>query len=221
MIKTRVLVVKDNQLLVDGVIALLNSQPDVNAAASGTTNRSIQENAQRFKPHVALVEIGSSNQDSLKILRLIRRDAPSAGVILMDLVPGSSSMMEFLKEGVSGFIHRDATLDEFLSTIRLVAKGEKVVLPALSDSFFSQIIVHANQIGDQGRAIKPAGLTKREQDVIDMINAGRSNKEIAATLYLSIHTVKSHIHSVLEKLGLHSRLELAHFNHVLHKAQNP
>ncbi len=219
--RTRVLLVNDNRFLVDGAIALLNSQPDIKAAASDTTNRSIQKNAQRFRPHVALLDIGSSNQDSLKSMRLIRKEAPLAGVILMDLVPGSSRMMEFLREGASGFIHRDATLDDFLSTIRLVAKGEKVISPVLSDSLFSQIVEHANQIGDHGRTMKPSSLTKREQDVIDMITAGRSNKEIAAMLYLSIHTVKSHIHSVLKKLGLHTRLELAHFNHVSYRAQNP
>jgi DNA-binding NarL/FixJ family response regulator len=85
-----------------------------------------------------------------------------------------------------------------------------VLPPPLTGSLFSQIVEHAIRTGNPDQIVKSVRMTKREQDVIDQIAKGRSNKEIAAKLYIAVHTVKSHVHNILEKLALHTRLELAH-----------
>jgi len=132
---------------------------------------------------------------------------------VMDLIPAHTEVVEFVKAGVSGFILKDATLDDFLQTIRSVAKGAKVLPPSLTDSLFSHIVEHALQAGKVEDLVESVRMTKREQDVINLVAQGCSNKEIATMLNIAIHTVKSHVHNILDKLALHTRLELASFAH--------
>jgi two-component system NarL family response regulator len=129
----------------------------------------------------------------------------------MDLMPAQSEVVEFVKAGVAGFILKDATIDDFLRTIRSVAEGHKVLPPSLTQSLFSHIVEYAVQSGKADRLMKAVRLTRREHEVVNLIARGMSNKEIARELNVALHTVKSHVHNTLEKLALHTRLELASF----------
>jgi DNA-binding NarL/FixJ family response regulator len=88
-----------------------------------------------------------------------------------------------------------------------------VLPPTMTGSLFSQIVEHALQGGQMNKLISAVRMTSREQDVIGHIAAGKSNKEIASELNIAVYTVKSHVHNILEKLALHTRLELATFAH--------
>lgn len=210
MATIRVLLIEDNRLLRDGATAVLNEEPDIKAVPVSGSNGDAIARARAFKPHVVLLDIGLRNMNSVKIVQTLRKELPKTEVIVMDLIPVHADVAEFVKEGVSGFILKDATLDAFLRAIRSVAKGVKVLPPPLTDSLFSQIVEHALKTGNPKRVLKAVALTKREQEVIDLIAKGRSNKQIAEKLSIAVHTVKSHVHNILEKLALHTRLELAH-----------
>jgi DNA-binding NarL/FixJ family response regulator len=212
MPKIRVLLIEDNRLLREGIEAMLNEQPDIKALSAAGDGDAF-EKAKKLKPQVVLLNIGLKNRSSLKVMGQIRKKFPGTEVVVMDLIPVHSEFVEFIKAGVSGFIYKDATLDHFLHTIKTVAKGAKVIPPLLTDSLFSHIVEHAVQTGKVDRLIKSVPMTKREQDVIDLIARGRSNKEISMELNIAVHTVKSHVHNILEKLALHTRLELANFAH--------
>jgi len=121
-----------------------------------------------------------------------------------------------VKTGVSGFILKDATVNEFVKTIRTVAKGEKVLPPPLTDSLFSQIVnktVNGPTDDSSPDLLNAVRLTKRELQVMRFISEGMTNKEIAKKLHISTYTVKSHVHNVLEKLALHSRVQIAKYAH--------
>ena len=210
MATIRVLLVEDNRLLRDGATAILNAQPDIKAVSAGGGNGDLIAKARTFKPHVVLLDLGLRNANSVKVVQAIRQEFPKTEVIVMDLIPAHADLAEFIKEGVSGFILKDATLTDFLKTIRSVANGAKVLPQPLTGSLFSQIVENAIQRGNPDQIARSVRLTKREQDVISQIALGRSNKEIASNLYIAVHTVKSHVHNILEKLALHTRLELAH-----------
>ena len=211
MATIRVLLIEDNRLLREGATAILNAQPDIKAVSVSGANGDVLKKARTLKPQVVLLDLGLRNQNSLSIVRAIRKDFPKTEVVVMDLIPVHAEVVEFVKEGVAGFILKDATLNDFLHTIRSVAKGNKVLPPPLTGSLFSEIVEHAIRSGNPDQIVKSVRMTKREQEVIDQIAKGRSNKEIAATLYIAVHTVKSHVHNILEKLALHTRLELAHY----------
>jgi DNA-binding NarL/FixJ family response regulator len=210
MLKIRVLLIEDNRLLREGITAMLNKEPDIKALSS-SGNGDAFEKAKKLEPQVVLLDLGLKGQNSLKVVELIKAEFPQTEVIVMDLIPVQDDVVEYVKAGVSGFILKDATLTDFLHTIRSVAEGKKVLPPPLTGSLFSQIVEHAIQSGNVEKLIKSVKMTRREQDVIDLIAEGMSNKEIATELSLAVHTVKSHVHNILEKLALHSRLELASF----------
>jgi len=212
MAKIKVLLIEDNRLLRDGTTAMLNEQDDITAVSSAG-NKSALEKARKLVPDVVLLDLGLKSQNSLKVLESIKKKFPRAEVIVMDLIPTHADVAEYVKEGVAGFILKDASLKDFLNTIRTVAQGVKVLPPSLTGSLFSQIVEHTIQSGNAEKIVESVCMTAREQDVINLIAKGRSNKEIAAELFIAVHTVKSHVHNILEKLALHTRLELAH--HVL------
>lgn len=207
----RVLLVEDNRLLREGATAILNKQPDISAISVGGTNGDALTKSRTFKPHVVLLDIGLRNANSVRIVKSLRKESPKTEVIVMDLIPTHTEVAAYVKEGVSGFILKDATLEDFLHTIRKVAKGVKVLPTPLAGSLFSHIVEQALQNGSPAKIVQAVRMTKREQEVIDLIAQGKSNKQIAETLFIAVHTVKSHVHNVLEKLALHTRLELAHF----------
>jgi DNA-binding NarL/FixJ family response regulator len=212
MSKIRVLLIEDNRLLREGIAKMLNAEEDIKVISS-SGNGDALEKAQKLTPDVVLLDLGLKNQNSLTVVGLIRKQFPETHVIVMDLVPAHAEVAEFIRAGVAGFILKDATLHDFLHTIRSVAKGTKILPPPMTGSLFSQIVEHALQGGKMGKLMSAVRMTSREQDVIGHIAAGKSNKEIAGELNIAVYTVKSHVHNILEKLALHTRLELATFAH--------
>jgi len=212
MPKTRVLLIEDNRLLREEITEMLNDEEDIKTV-SASNHEDAFEKAKKLRPHVVLLDLGLRSQNSLKAVESMKKQYPRAEVVVMDLIPAHSDVVEFVRAGVSGFILKDATLDDFLHTIRSVAKGAKILPPPMTGSLFSQIVEHAIQGGKTGRLLDSVRMTAREQDVISLIAEGKSNKEIARKLNIAVYTVKSHVHNILEKLALHSRLELASFTH--------
>jgi DNA-binding NarL/FixJ family response regulator len=212
MSKIRVLLIEDNRLLREGITKMLNAEADIDVIASSGNGDTLQK-SNKPAPDVVLLDLGLRDQDSLILVESIRKQFPETHVVVMDLVPAHAEVAEFVRAGVAGFILKDATLRDFLHTIRSVAKGTKVLPPLMTDSLFSQIVEHALQGGKIDRLISAVKMTSREQDVIAHIAEGRSNKEIASELNIAVYTVKSHVHNILEKLALHTRLELATFAH--------
>ncbi len=212
MPKIKVLLIEDNRLLREGIAKMLNAEEDIKVVSSSGNGDSI-EKAKELKPDVVLLDLGLRNQNSLTVVGLIKEQFPQTHVVVMDLIPAHAEVVEFVKAGVAGFILKDATLQDFLRTIRSVAKGAKVLPPLMTDSLFSQIVEYAVQGGKIEQLMSAVKLTSREQDVISHIAAGKSNKEIASELNIAVYTVKSHVHNILDKLALHTRLQLATFAH--------
>ena len=132
----------------------------------------------------------------------------------MDLVPLQADVFEFVQAGVSGFTLKDINVTEFLRTIRIVFKGAQVLPPHLTGSLFSQIVEYAVNGSKPTVLEESVRMTKRERQVIQLIADGSTNKEIAQKLHLSTHTVKSHVHNILEKLSLSTRVQIAKHAHL-------
>jgi DNA-binding NarL/FixJ family response regulator len=143
---------------------------------------------------------------------MVHGEVPAARIIVMGLMPVQQDVANYVRAGASGFIMKDASFDDFFATIRAVAGGAEVLPQALTSSLFTQIAKHA-VAGSKTRVLESVRLTVRERQVIDLLGEGLSNKEISTRMNIAIHTVKSHVHNVLEKLALHSRLEVAAFTH--------
>ncbi len=213
MKKIKLMVIEDNRLLREGITAMINEQSDLKVVAALGTSENILEKINTLKPNVALLDLGLRNQNSLQIVKSVKKKSSGTKIIVMDLIPVHEEILEFVQAGVSGFILKDASVDDFLKTIRAVAAGEKVLPSNLTDSLFSQIVVHAVSGPKSSSLIKSVRMTKREKQVIELIADGLTNKEIAQKLNLSTYTVKSHVHNILEKLALHTRVQIAKYAH--------
>ena len=207
-----IVLIDDNRLLREGIASLIHTQPGFKVlVASADVNEALAR-VREAKPDVVLLDFGLVDHDSLRLTATVHKEVPAARVIVMGLLPIQEDVAAYVRSGASGFIMKDASFDEFFATIRAVAAGKEVLPPALTTSLFSQIALNAAK-GSKAQVLESVRLTEREHQVIDLLGEGLSNKEIAKRMHIAVHTVKSHVHNVLEKLALHSRLEVAAFTH--------
>ena len=212
MKKIRLLLIEDNRLLRDGILSILKPHKDIVIITSTGDSKNPLLKIHQLKPNVVLLDLGLRSQNSLRVVEIVKREFPRAKVIVMDLAPVQADILQYVEAGASGFILKDASLNDFLSTIRTVSKGATVLPPLLVDSLFSQIVDYAMGNG-RAKLLEAVRMTKREREVITLLGNGLSNKEIAQKIHISVYTVKSHIHNIMEKLALHTRLEIANFSY--------
>jgi DNA-binding NarL/FixJ family response regulator len=211
MAKTRVLLIEDNRLLREGIAAMLEEHGDfevIARAEDGDVARKLK--AAGEAPDIVLLDLGLEKANSLKLMKWLREGLPSAKTIAMGILPESVDVVEFVKAGGAGFILKSASAEEYVQTIKSVMTGAKVLPPVLTRSLFTQIVESALKSG-RGLPDGSVQLTARETEVINLISEGLSNKEIARRLHIATHTVKSHVHNILEKLTLRTRLQIAAF----------
>jgi DNA-binding NarL/FixJ family response regulator len=206
------LLIEDNRLLREGIFSILKAHKDIEIIAASGDGKNSLPKIQQLKPDVVLLDLGLRSQNSLHVVELLKKEFPQAKIIVMDLAPVQADILQFVKAGANGFILKDASLKELLITIRSVAEGSTVLPPLLVDSLFSQIVEYA--VKDGKSKLKQAVLmTKREREVISLLGDGLSNKEIGQKIHVSTYTIKSHIHNIMEKLALHTRLEIAKYSY--------
>jgi DNA-binding NarL/FixJ family response regulator len=212
MKRIRLLLIEDNRLLREGILAILKPQKDIVIIAASGDGKSSLFKIQQLKPNVVLLDLGLRSQNSLHVVEIVRKEFPKAKVIVMDLAPVQADILQYVKAGANGFILKDASLNDLVITIRTVNEGATVLPPLLVDSLFSQIVEHAVREG-KSKLKEAIRMTKREREVIGFLGEGMSNKEISQKIRISIYTVKSHIHNIMEKLALHTRLEIANYSY--------
>ncbi len=194
------------------MFSILKPHKDIDIiAASGDGKRTLAK-IKQLKPNIVLLDLGLRSQNSLRVVEVVKQDFPLAKIIVMDLAPVQADILQYVKAGANGFILKDASLNDFLITIRSVSEGATILPPLLIDSLFSQIVDHAVREG-KTKLKEAVRMTQREREVITLLSEGMSNKEIAHRIHISTYTVKSHIHNIMEKLALHTRLEIANYSY--------
>jgi len=212
MKKIRLLLIEDNRLLRDGIYSILKTHKDIVIIAASGDGKNTLHKIRQLKPTIVLLDLGLRSQNSLHVVEIVNNDFPQAKIIVMDLAPVQADILQYVKAGASGFILKDASLNDFIITIRTVAEGSTVLPPLLADSLFSQIVEHAVREG-KPHLKEAVRMTKREQEIMALLSEGLSNKEISRKIHISSYTVKSHIHNIMEKLALHTRLEIANYSY--------
>jgi DNA-binding NarL/FixJ family response regulator len=212
MKKIRILLVEDNRILRQGIAAMINGEADMTLVAASAGGSATLPEVRELNPHVVLMDIGLRNQNGLRVVASLAGRFPDIKVIGMGLIPSQLDIVEWVEAGASGFILKTATVEDFLGTIRSVARGTKVLPPSLAGSLFSHVIENALK-GGKGSLREAVRMTKREREIVLLIAEGLSNKEIAGRLTIAAYTAKNHVHNILEKLALRSRLQIAIFTH--------
>lgn len=205
-----VAVIDDNRLVREGLAAMLNKLSDIQAVAYAGTD-AVGRGAAGPSPCVLLLDVGLGDDESVRVVAALVKQMPDTKIIAMDLMPVREEILELVNAGVSGFVMKDASFDEFVATVRAVAGGDKVLPPRMTESLFAQIVKEAGGHKAQD-VLEDVRMTPRELEVIELIGEGLSNKEIAQRLNIAAHTVKSHVRNVMEKLALHTRLQIAAYS---------
>lgn len=203
-----VAIIEDNRLVREGMSDMLNELTDIRVVLAATSLDTSM--IQAACPDVVLLDVGLQDGSSLRIAEAV--DTAAVRVIVMDLLPVHEEIADFVNAGVAGFILKDASVDDFVETIRSVMRGEKVLPARMTSSLFSQI-AHAAVTRDATTALEAVRMTQREHEVIALIAEGMSNKEIAQRLDIATDTVKSHVRNIMDKLALRSRLQIAAYAH--------
>jgi DNA-binding NarL/FixJ family response regulator len=208
--ESSLLIIAHNPLLRGGITDLLNEQPDLTAVGVCPEWARVQQAVVETRPDLILLDSCLGAQYSRRLLELAQEINARSRVIVMDLLGTPEEVIEFVEAGCSGLILKDTTIEHFVGTIRAVARGGSVLPSSLTETIFSFVARRAAGWGTE-TVREAVMLTRRERDVMALIAEGLSNKEIATRLGIAVHTVKSHVHLILEKLALHTRLEIAAF----------
>jgi DNA-binding NarL/FixJ family response regulator len=221
MSATRVLIVDDHALVREGVRALLSRADDVTVVGEAGGGREAIALAKSLSPDVILMDIAMPDLGGLEATLEIRKDAPDTKIIVLTQYGDREYVHRFLRAGVSGYVLKKAAGAELVAAIRAVARGGLVLDPEVARDAVTGEAAPPSQIAgealtDPGR---PAGaaddpyetLTDREKQVLKLVAEGRSNKEVAQLLGISVKTAMSHREHVMDKLDLHSRTDLIRF----------
>ena len=203
MTKTRVLLADDHAILRKGVGLLINSQADMEVVGEAKTGREAVEQALRLQPDIIVMDISMPDLNGIEGTRQICEQLERTRVIGLSMHRDTAYVRELLRAGARGYLPKDSDDDDLLRAIRAVSRGEAFLSPAVSDAVLSDYRRHVTHPVDL--------LTSREREVLTMIAEGKSNKEIANALKLSVYTVESHRGSVMEKLNLHNTGDVVRF----------
>ena len=204
---TRVALIGVSCLMRAGLRAVLEPQASFTITAVGDDTQVVLGQDPAARPHLALVAASHESGIGPAVVEQIRRLAPETKVIVMDLLPDPERIIGFVRAGASGFVLKDATPDELIGTIRTVAAGREAIPAALAGPMLAYV---ANLPMTAAPSLTESGpMTKREREVAALIAKGLANKEIAQRLNLATYTIKSHVGSILRKLGVDSRVKVA------------
>jgi len=176
---------------------------------AGTDPAEIALSVAAKRPHVVLVDVSTSNPGTLDLVRFIKREFPRPRLIV-GVREAEPAFLKYVESGASGYVPSNASLEDLIMHIRTILRGETICSPQIAYSAFTRLADLAPVNGDEV-AYQPLLFTPREMDVLELMAKGLSNKEIAQGIYISLSTVKNHVHNMLKALGLRNRFELVRY----------
>lgn len=205
----KVLIADDHHLFRDGITRLLQDAPGIEMVGSASNGEQVVELARLKRPDVILMDVNMPGMGGLEATRRIRAAQPEIQILMLTISEQSEDLFQAIRLGARGYLLKNASTQELVEAIRQVFAGEAPITPRMAGK-----LVEAFATMSMGR---PAGqseekielITERELEVLRLVARGMSNKEIGTSLSISPLTVKSHLRSILDKLGLRGRVEAA------------
>lgn len=202
----RIVLADDHRLLRAGIKTLLNGDPSIEVVGEATTGGEALDVTREMLPDILLLDIGMSGNENLEALRQVLIEVPKTKVLLLTMHEDSALLQECLRAGASGYIIKRAAESELVDAIYAVQRGIIYIHPSLMAS----LVNPAQEISAKTTRQKQP-LTSREIDVLKLIVQGYTSKQIAEALTLSTRTVETHRSNIMEKLDLHTRVDLVRY----------
>jgi DNA-binding NarL/FixJ family response regulator len=204
--KPRVIIADDHALVAEGVTKLL--EHDVQLVATVADGRALVQAVEKHNPELALVDISLPLLNGLDACRQLKKSNPSVKVIILTMHLEKHFVTEAFRAGVSGYVLKQSVTDELLFAIKEVLKGRTYVSPLVTQSLVDQALQPAPAAPAVEPVAPPGNLSLRQREVLQLVAEGKSTKEIASTLNVSIKTVEFHKTRIMKELKLHSTAEL-------------
>jgi DNA-binding NarL/FixJ family response regulator len=201
----RVLIADDQALLRGGFRMILESQKDIEVVGEAADGREALERARALEPDVVLMDIRMPELDGLEATRRLMAGDDGPRVLILTTFDLDEYVYEAMKAGASGFLLKEVRPEQLADAVRAVAAGETLVAPTITRRLIEEFV--SRRPPGSGTPEQVSELTERELEVLKLVARGLSNAEIAATLFLSEATVKTHVTHVLGKLGLRDRVQ--------------
>jgi two-component system, NarL family, response regulator NreC len=201
--RTRILLADDHTVVRNGFRVLLGAQPDLEVVGEAANGREAVERATELQPDVVVMDVTMPELNGIEATRRLSELAPRTRVLALSMHKDAVYVREILRAGARGYLLKDSDEADLLMAVRAVARGEGYLSPSVSDAVLSDYRKHVTDPIDL--------LTSREREVLQMIAEGKTNKDIANALNLSVYTVEAHRGRIMEKLNLHSTGELVRF----------
>jgi len=203
MKRIRILLADDHGVVRQGFKMILDAQADMEIVGEAANGREAVEQAERLKPDIVVMDVAMPELNGIEATRRLAESAPHVRVLVLSMHKDSVYVRETLRAGARGYLLKDSGANDLVAAVRAVASGEGYLSPAVSNAVLDDYRRHVTNAIDL--------LTSREREVLQMLAEGKTNKEIAATLNLSVYTVDAHRGHIMEKLNLHSINELVRF----------
>jgi DNA-binding NarL/FixJ family response regulator len=204
--RARVVIADDHELARLGLRTMLLPEPDLEVVGEATTGREAVELSRELAPDLVLMDIRMPDLDGLVATRAIKEDHPGTRVLIVTLSEDPDYLLEALRVGAAGYVLKDASRREVVTAVRQVLSGESPLDPKLSAQLIRRLASQKSESRPGGHADE---LTQRELDVLRLIAEGKTNAEIAQTLFISVGTVKVHVERIIDKLGVSDRTQAA------------
>jgi DNA-binding NarL/FixJ family response regulator len=200
----RVVVVDDQELFRRGLTMLLAVEEDIDVVGEAGDGVAATELAATTVPDVILMDVRMPKRSGIEACLSIKEAAPTARIIMLTVSDEEADLYDAVKNGASGYLLKDSSIDEVAQAIRVVADGQSLISPSMAIKLLDEF----KQMSRSDRQQVPSPrLTDRELEVLKLVAQGLNNREIAKRLFISENTVKNHVRNILEKLQLHSRME--------------
>jgi len=208
MRKTRVLLADDHALFREGLAGIIASQPDMEVVGEAGDGVEAVIKAEALKPDLILMDIQMPGLDGLEATRKITKSLPDVAVIILTVREEPERLFTAIKNGARGYLLKNMRAREMITLLQGVVQGEAPIAPAVAVHMLEEFRRLSRLAPDEGE-VEGGSLTEREQAVLGLAAAGKTDKEIAQELSLSLHTVKTHMRNILSKLQVSNRRQAA------------
>ena len=203
----RVILAEDHQIVRQGLRMLLEAEPDIAVIAEASNGREVLRQAQELLPDVIIMDITMPELNGIEATRQILYIAPGIKVIALSMNSDSRFVLNMFKAGVSGYLLKECSQGELVKAIRIILKDKTYLGPGISDIVIKDFLTGWQ--ATDGSVF--SALTTKEREVLQFMAEGKTTKQIAAALYVSVKTIESHRKQVMDKLGIHSIAELTKY----------
>jgi DNA-binding NarL/FixJ family response regulator len=201
--KIHILLADDHAVVRQGFKMILAAQPDMEIVGEAGNGREALDLAGQLQPDVIVMDVAMPELNGIEATRRVADVSPRSRVLALSMHKDSVYVREILRAGARGYLLKDSIASDLLAAVRAVARGEGYLSPGVSDAVLNDYRRHVTDPIDL--------LTSREREVLQMIAEGKTNKEIATVLNLSVYTVDAHRGRIMEKLNVHSVTDLVRF----------